>query len=578
NWVRIKKSPYNGDVGYVKESTESDAVVLVAPRHVPYDLPEESGKRVLFDIELARMAGLDLVPVLSPCGTEIRYSCGGEEFIYRLLRLMLLVDTLELLDLPHPDNIRFHVATEFDLQFVKRMLNLFSAQFWQEQDAVEVHEGELRSKRGVLVDVNWHKQSTTVLCDNDTFKCNLHELCRVFKIGDTVEVIAGPFCGETGYIVTQCARTIVLIIMQANRTLDNVNLPGDVFEVHHGPYAGQMGIIEWISPDSKVWVSDHGKGKSKGSALVDGQTPTPGQTMVAMDMSDLLIKPALNTLTFSKDKGYNVAMGDTVEVARGQWYHSEGLVKAVDLTKTSLDVMHTADRTQINVPITFVHKIKECSDCRLSNFVGHDVWIIAGNKKVIIFIMLTDFTYQSLTVLTHPYKSLPILHQSPYQSLTDHLQSVAPYLLQAMLPFVYKVPIRQQQARQLPSVGLSDMWSVTPADIMQTQTLDHGMSLHYCTTTTDISVGDVPWLFKSNFCNFKSNHLGFNVSVSFTQVSLSKHVVQTVCPDQFSGQNGVALPGSVCVTVTGHNAGSAMQHLTIPAWYLTPANPTSANP
>ncbi|KAI6033750.1 hypothetical protein PISMIDRAFT_49172, partial [Pisolithus microcarpus 441] len=189
NWVQIKKSPYNGDVGYVEESTESDAIVLVAPRHVPYDLPEESGERVLFDIELARMAGLDPVPVLSPHGTEIGYSCSGEEFIYGLLRLTLPVDTLELLDLPHLDDIRFHVAAEFDLPFVERMLNLFSAQFWQEQDAVEVHEGELRSKRGALVDLR-----------------------RVFKIGDTVEVIAGPFCGETGYIVAQRARTIVLVI------------------------------------------------------------------------------------------------------------------------------------------------------------------------------------------------------------------------------------------------------------------------------------------------------------------------------------------------------------------------------
>ena len=35
-----------------------------------------------------------------------------------------------------------------------------------------------------------------------------------------------------------------------------------------------------------------------------------------------------------------------------------------------------------------------------------------------------------------------------------------------------------------------------------------------------------------------------------------------------------APPGSVCVTVTGHNRGVGVQHLTIPGRYLTLANPS----
>ncbi|KAI6017923.1 hypothetical protein EDC04DRAFT_2607922 [Pisolithus marmoratus] len=89
----------------------------------------------------------------------------------------------------------------------------------------------------------------------------------------------------------------------------------------------------------------------------------------------------------------------------------------------------------------------------------------------------------------------------------------------------------------------SDAWSVTPADRILTQTPNYG----------------------------------FNISISFTQVSLGKRIVQTVCPDWFLGSNGPALPGCVCITVMGHNVGSGIQHLTIPAWYLTPANPTGNN-
>ena len=50
-----------------------------------------------------------------------------------------------------------------------------------------------------------------------------------------------------------------------------------------------------------------------------------------------------------------------------------------------------------------------------------------------------------------------------------------------------------------------------------------------------------------------------------------------MCPDRFCGRDGPAPSGSVCVTVTGHNLGSAIQHLQIPAHYLTPANPTGKN-
>jgi ribosomal protein L24 len=119
--------------------------------------------------------------------------------------------------------------------------------------------------------------------------------------------------------------------------------------------------------------------------------------MVAMNASDLRIERAPSTLTLSKDKGYNIAVGDTVEVARGQWRHSQGVVKAVDLIKASLDFVRLEDgiqvscpvfhldlsypSLQINVPITFSRKVKERFDYGLSKFVGRDVWVIGGDKK-----------------------------------------------------------------------------------------------------------------------------------------------------------------------------------------------------
>ncbi|KAI5980487.1 hypothetical protein EDC04DRAFT_3100613, partial [Pisolithus marmoratus] len=569
---RRKKSAYKGDLGYVAESTEGKAVVLVAPRQLPYDSLEESGERTRFNVELARVADLDLVPILASSGVEIGYSCNGHQFIHGLLRLPLLVDTLELVEVPHPDDIRFHAAAGIDPLFVEQTLNLLSAQFWRERDIVE---------------------------------CNLRELCKAFSAGDTAEVIAGLFCGERGYVVALHEHTIVLVIMQPDKTSETVEvsrfvvqshlqehilslgpadnalqsafplsgdeaLPGDVVRAHRGPFAGQGGIIEWISPNGKVWVSKSGKGKNKEDALTGECDPASSQIMVAMDISDLHVERALNTLTFSKDRGYNVAVGDTVEVARGQWRHSEGIVKTVDLTKASLDIVCPADRIQINVPITFVCKIKERFDHGLSQFVGHDVWIVAGDKKG------CQATLRSLGRMS----SWVGIFGQPIQLKNKHITTPTGMLLDGtLLPLQLQCSLKSLHSRSFitpvvlhnvtppPSpgpldAGPSDVCSVTPADITETQTLDYG---------------EVPWLFKSDFCDFKSFHFGFNVSVGFTQVSLGKHVVRTVCPDRFVGQNGPASPGSVCVTVTGHNAGSAMQHLTIPAQYLTPANPTGKN-
>ena len=117
---------------------------------------------------------------------------------------------------------------------------------------------------------------------------------------------------------------------------------------------------------------------------------------------------------------------------------------------------------------------------------------------------------------------------------------------------------------------------MSPNPPLQTQTTPLIMVHFYLRVSqfTEDSVGNVPWLFQDNFCNFTSVHLGFNVSLQFTQVSLGNCVVQTVCPDRFCGKDGCTPPGSVCVTVTGHNRGAGIQHLTIPGHYLTLANPS----
>ena len=68
-------------------SDEQDAIIIVAPRQRPYDIPKHSNERMEFDVELARIANLLLVPISSPAGNVIGYTCSDQEFIHGLLRL-----------------------------------------------------------------------------------------------------------------------------------------------------------------------------------------------------------------------------------------------------------------------------------------------------------------------------------------------------------------------------------------------------------------------------------------------------------------------------------------------------------
>ncbi|KAI6112806.1 hypothetical protein F5141DRAFT_1063151 [Pisolithus sp. B1] len=270
-----------------------------------------------------------------------------------------------------------------------------------------------------------------------------------------------------------------------------------------------------------------------------------------MDVSDLRIDRAPDTLTLSKDKGYNIAVGDTVEVARGQWHHSQGIVKAVDLIKASLDIVRPEDGTQINVPITFAHKFKERFDHGLLRFIGREVWVIGGDKKG-SRAMLHSLGRMSSWVgvfdqLIELKNNQPIAPDSALRTGMLLDGTLLPPQLQRCLKSLHNrsfiTPVVPCNATPPPSPGPSNAdpsgaWSTTPDDIIQTQTPDYG---------------EVPWLFESKFCDFKSFHLGFNVSVGFTQVSLGKRIVRMyLMPANPTSKN------QLCLVLKGPQAGRVL--------------------
>ena len=112
-------------------------------------------------------------------------------------------------------------------------------------------------------------------------------------------------------------------------------LAGDVVMVDNGQYVGKRGTIEWITPDGRIAV------------YLDDSVGV-GNSVVLMDFHDLRIEPAPHTLSLSKDKGYNVAVGDIVEVARGKWHRCQGVVNTVDFTKALIEMVCSADGKRVS--------------------------------------------------------------------------------------------------------------------------------------------------------------------------------------------------------------------------------------
>ena len=119
-------------------------------------------------------------------------------------------------------------------------------------------------------------------------------------------------------------------------------LPGDTVVIHHGPFIHRSGIIEWINTDGKLWVL---LSRNTGSTGSDAYAK---DMVVSLEACDASIELAPNTLALTKDKGYNVAVGDTIEVARGDWHHFQGVVKRVDFTEALLDIVSSADGNQVS--------------------------------------------------------------------------------------------------------------------------------------------------------------------------------------------------------------------------------------
>ncbi|KAI6097733.1 hypothetical protein EV401DRAFT_1895427 [Pisolithus croceorrhizus] len=183
----------------------------------------------------------------------------------------------------------------------------------------------------------------------------ISELRRVFSAGDTVRVIAGPYCGHVGHVITAYDGIVSLqydgqspnlevsdlllethtpdhvrslttnhhtdIRMRLPETADSV-LPGDIAVVCQGTYKGAEAPIEWMDTDgTQAWIYVKENQDTSSAPANTGSTSTQpdqqlGYVIVPINIHDIRVHRAARTIAFSKEKGFDICVGDDIEVAR----------------------------------------------------------------------------------------------------------------------------------------------------------------------------------------------------------------------------------------------------------------------
>ncbi|KAG1721948.1 uncharacterized protein EDB91DRAFT_1256292 [Suillus paluster] len=634
-WVRIKLGKYKGDIAYVFDphQTNNFVTVLIPPRDFPYPMPK--GSVSLFDrSRIPAKLSTDIIRR----GIAVGWSYKGEEYYGGLLKKNVHRYMIEQVDVPHPDDIRLHLQSGFDLIFVKKAEIAYSMQMLRAGDCVRLIRGEFPSEIGTVLAVN-HKSGGSLTLElkldgvRNEIEARLQDVERVFWVGDEVKIVAGVYLGVQGHIVSKtgdmydiCQHTTNELVQVSQYYLDRrplkyslqgQHLPpqsfepppeqesieiGDFVEVRVGEDFGKSGTVEWVSP---------------GGAVVWFRHAIPSVTPEDDFKPPLIEAPASSvhrtrlpaTLKFTKEKGYDVRPGDSVSVVRGPEYMTTGVVQRVDFVKARLLLLSESDQSLVNVPIGFVMKIRNASTDTFKTLIGQEVYIIGGHKKGYRG-TLYDIRDDNCTVSVHGEPRMSA-------KLCDVATSYAMRLNGAVLEYYDLLSFCDTRRRSFlppeprsvtppperiaPSVSLpgpsSSSWTSWSADAVfnhsQTDIPTAGPSSPtpnpWVVNPDDIQdtidgailklsekPGPSSWLKEFAPALF-TYHALFKVSISFQGGKLNKRLVYTQCPDPFCDPNGPAPENCIAAWCTAKTAGGAVQHYHIPAVDLTPAPPRKKN-
>ncbi|KAI5981176.1 hypothetical protein EDC04DRAFT_2916842 [Pisolithus marmoratus] len=411
SWVRILFGTLKGNIAYVLCVEDGSIGALVVPRSLPYqsDPQSPSNEQSIFDVDLARGHGLEVTVSTSDEGHPIAY-CEGKEYYYGCSFSYFPTKWVKVVSVPLPDEIAWFSLASVDPLLVDRTLTRFSAQWWQDGDTGWICYGEFAGKLARIVVMDSQCESVTVCVSTErssdevveALEISVHDFKLEFPTGTSIQVIAGLNCGFQGIVIGKLDVPAIFLASHVSPTTyisrepdnqvpddplirESHIQPGDFIRVISGPHKGLCGMLHWHSgceilitpsmlqqadPDN---LGDKGKSRAQEPEVLgsDGDIDEGSDLIqVSVSMDEVLIIPP-STLQFSREKGYDVTIGDRVRVAHGPAVGIEGLVCSVDFVSGRLTVL-ADDGPLHNVLIGFCVKLENHSLRDVEHQVGHE--------------------------------------------------------------------------------------------------------------------------------------------------------------------------------------------------------------
>ncbi|KAG2129391.1 hypothetical protein BD769DRAFT_1387344 [Suillus cothurnatus] len=584
-WVRITRGKYKDDVGRVFKSKEEDFVeVLIATRDFPYKMPQ--GTRSLVERSRLPNSKAGQVSDIILNGEVVGWSYKGESYYKGLVVKIFARDQVELVAVPHVNDIQLHLESGWDTPFLKATVVAFSMQFLRVGDSARVVKGSLRGELGHLIQMyddvlHVCQETTKEVIEVSKYYLDRRPLRHTLK----------------SHLPTQQ-------YFEPPSDSDSIEI-GDYIQVLGGKHTGRRGIVNWFARgDTNLWFRDIFTPNNADSNL--SSISVPASMVQRTDLA--------RTITFTKERGYDVRPGDTVSVARGPECGAQGLVQHVDFPNACLSLICNGDKSIINVPIRFVIKIHNASVDSFKKDIGHEVFIIGSERKGYRG-TLSSLSVETCTVAVRGQVIATLkLHDvvTRYGMRLNGVMLQGPELVsfcdmrkrsylapppRSVTPPAEKIPSSSSASITDSSLAPFNGWSTWSSSVDVEHDPSSSVNPSLSSTLQAWSVdaldirdsievrtekirdtGPLPWLMSKEFSsNLLGYHILFKVSAGFMHGKLQKRFVSTACPDPFCGENGPAPEGCVAVFCTSNSAGAALQHYHIPASDLSLAPPRKKN-
>ncbi|KAG6373937.1 hypothetical protein JVT61DRAFT_6099 [Boletus reticuloceps] len=283
---------------------------------------------------------------------------------------------------------------------------------------------------------------------------------------------------------------------------------------------------------------------------------TMEEEIICVHQDEAEISPTENTLSFTKEKGYNITVSDTLRIVRGVHYGVISVVRSVDFPKAEL-----------KIPIPLCTKVTEHSEPPdVHPPIGRDVWTIGGSKRGI---------QVTLRAVNRSWCYVSYFSQDSLKARTCHVATKEGVLLDG-------TPLQGEQLEKLKR--LADCELKPPHLLKHSQRKQLAVTLHllglmiFGHSTKEqlfnIFVGSVEWLFDKQFCDFSRYRLCFHATSGYRGGNYIKWIMRTT-PDRFSNSEGRAPPGHVSLTVSGNHTGTVTEYHHVPACFLSLASPNA---